>query len=168
MDELMRSKEKITVRPAREDDLSILLSIWSEFVEMYSTFDYDFEVAENAPEVLRDSMRAGLADESSVVLVAMIDGEIAGFLRGWVFENIPGYLPTRKGFIHEIIVRSEHRGHHVGQHLLRSAVKWFRRQGVETIEVKISGKNSVARAFWGIEGFKERQFVMELDLRKQG
>jgi ribosomal protein S18 acetylase RimI-like enzyme len=162
----MDKSATITVRMPSEADLPELLSIWSEFVEMYSTFDYDFEVAENAREILSEAMMKGLSDEDTVILIAEIDGEIAGFLRGWIFENIPGYLPARKGFIHEIIVKSAYRGHHVGHELLRRAVDWFKERGTESIEVKISGKNSVARAFWGIEGFKEKQFVMELDLKE--
>jgi GNAT superfamily N-acetyltransferase len=163
---VMDEQATIHVRAAHAEDFPALLEIWSEFVEMYTTFDYDFEVAENAPDVILRSMREGLERGDTLILLAEEGGRVCGFLRGWTEDNIPGYLPVRKGFIHEIIVRSEHRGHHVGQQLLKGAVEWFREQKIESIEVKISGKNSVARAFWGIEGFKEKQFVMELDLNE--
>jgi ribosomal protein S18 acetylase RimI-like enzyme len=162
----MTDSAPIEVRRAREEDIPTLLAIWSEFVDAYVAFDVDFEVAEDAPQVLLEEMRNAFEDERTILVIAEIGGKTVGFLRGWIDDNVPGYLPALKGFIHEIVVRSEHRGHHVGKMLVREAVRWFRSRDADVVEIRISGQNSIARAFWAMEGFKEKQFVMEMDLRQ--
>jgi ribosomal protein S18 acetylase RimI-like enzyme len=97
------------------------------------------------------------------VFVALVDGEIAGFVSTWIDrEASVGYIPN-------LAVRKENRAKGIGRRLLEYALNRFRREGVALARIETLDQNPIGQHLYPSVGFVEvaRQihFAMRLDDR---
>lgn len=86
------------------------------------------------------------------VLVAEVDGEVAGFVALGPFRAWPGYWPTVE---HSIHVHADLRGHGVGRLLLDAVAERARARGKLVLVAGVDGGNDASIRFHERLGFRE-------------
>jgi ribosomal-protein-alanine N-acetyltransferase len=114
----------------------------------------------------------------SIVLVAMYDGAVLGFVLGRV---VPGNVAATEAEIYNIAVVNEARRKGIGRMLLTGAIEHFISKACECIWLEVRSSNSAAVQFYENNGFNrsairrnfysnpvEDALVMRLDLTGKG
>ena len=114
----------------------------------------------------------------SIVLVAMYDGAVLGFVLGRV---VPGNVAATEAEIYNIAVRNEARRKGIGRMLLAAAIDHFISRACKCIWLEVRSSNSAALQFYENNGFNrsairrnfyadpvEDALVMRLDLTGKG
>jgi len=146
----------IIIREAKEFDLLTIGKLTLELIKaMGNTEGIDIKlIAENCRNLL--------SELNSHILVAEIDGVVAGFVNFTTRKTI--LHRGLSGLIDELIVAKSYRGKGVGKQLLSSAIKKSRQLGCCEVEVSTERTNIKAREFYRQCGFTERGVLFEIDL----
>jgi len=146
----------IIIREARESDLLTIRKLTLELIEdMGNTEGIDIKlIAENCQNFLSEA--------NSHILVAEIEGVVAGFLNFTTRKTI--LHRGLSGLIDEIIVAKSYRSKGLGKQLLSSAIENSRQLGCCEVEVSTEKTNIRAREFYRQYGFAERGVLFEIDL----
>jgi GNAT superfamily N-acetyltransferase len=147
---------KILIREAKESDLLTIGKLTLELIEaMGNTEGIDIQlIAENCRNLLNEV--------NSHILVAEIEGVVAGFVNFTTRKTI--LHCSFSGLIDELIVAKSYRGKGIGKQLLLSAIKKNRQLGCCEVEVSTEKTNIKAREFYRQCGFAERGVLFEIDL----
>jgi phosphinothricin acetyltransferase len=146
-------------RPATESDLQDILEIYNEQVDN-STATFDIE---------RRSMEAQLEwvkqfEHPYTLLVAELDGEVAGWGCLHPFGGKPGYRFTTENSVY---VRADVRGEGVGRALLAALIEAGAANGFYTIIARIAGDNPASVRLHESLGFeyagREREVGRKFD-----
>jgi len=146
----------IIIREARESDLLTIKQLTFELIEtMGDTEGIDIKlIAENCQNFL--------SEVNSYILVAEIEGVVAGFINFTTRKTISHR--GLSGLIDELIVAKSYRGKGVGKQLLSSVIEKSRQLGCCEVEVSTEKTNIKAREFYRQCGFTERGVLFEIDL----
>lgn len=147
---------EILIREAKESDLLTIGKLTLELIEaMGNTEGIDIKlIAENCRNLLNEV--------NSHILVAEIEGVVAGFVNFTTRKTI--LHRGLSGLIDELIVAKSYRGKGIGKQLLSSAIKKSRQLGCCEVEVSTEKTNIKAREFYRQYGFTERGMFFEMDL----
>ena len=138
-------------RIANTNDLDALIRISEDFFQLSRYyFDGNFPKSK-CKEFYQDWITKSVSGEfDDVVLVAEIEGEIAGFIScKRASRNL--------GRIGLIGVKKEQAGCGVGNLLLEAAFYWFSEQKVSSVEVVTQGRNIAAQRLYQKNGFKTQK-----------
>ncbi|GHF44960.1 GNAT superfamily N-acetyltransferase [Deinococcus metalli] len=147
---------RLSLRPGQPGDLPFLQSLaprlvasapaWRDRAAMLAEYDELFTAALTDPE------------PGSAVLVALLDGQSAGF-------TLLYWHPHDQGvFIKDLAVSADAEGQGVGRFLLTAIEEWGRQQGAQEIMLKTSWFNARAREFYAAVGFREDHVALVLRL----
>jgi len=80
-----------------------------------------------------------LSDENSVIFVAESGGKIIGFIHASIkgTDASPAMLQRKYGWIHDLMVRKEYRGHGIGRALNEKVRAWALGKNVNEIELNV-------------------------------
>jgi ribosomal protein S18 acetylase RimI-like enzyme len=141
------------VRPAEEDDLAEVASMYEDLDVHYRRFPYHFPRIENLGEAWLASFRRTLG-RFSQLFVAELDGKIVGFSLGRL-KRVP---PYRGGFlvgeISDVWVHPEARRLHIGEVLNLQTIAWLGSQGAESVEVQVLEGNQPIQHLYEKLGFQ--------------
>lgn len=144
----------VTVRRGRSEDVEALAELWRLMWDFHAPLDPRFQATPAADRVMAAWIDENLQNPRSAVFVAEgADGRLDGYCLAMVLENPPVLPHQFFGYVSEISVRDRRRG--AGTSLLEAAHAWFRDEGVAYVEVNVSVRNPVARAFWRRNGYGE-------------
>lgn len=101
----------------------------------------------------RDNLRRYLHRNPGMSLVVTKGGEIVATLKA-------GH-DGRRGFLHHLAVKEEHRGAGLARKLVERCLALLAEQGIRQVRVFVYDSNRAALAFWKHMGFE----VMEYDYR---
>lgn len=137
----------MTIRPARLDDIPGMSAIWTPIVtDTLVTF---------TNHVKTDAELADMIAEKAVVdqplLVAELDGRIAGFATYGAFRSGPGYARTVE---HTILLADWARGRGIGRALMVEIEDFAAVRGIHSLWAGVSGANPGAVAFHEKVGFR--------------
>ncbi len=92
---------------------------------------------------------------------AWIGEDAEGRVLGYLLLGESGWLtPEPHGFIYDIWVAPEHRGHGVGKSLVSWAADWARSRGYHKIKLEVADSNARARHVYEELGFRpERHYL---------
>jgi GNAT superfamily N-acetyltransferase len=117
------------------------------------------ETASSAPDAYEaDEERAARAfaaidaDESQTLLVAEVDGEIAGSLHLVIVPNLT-HNARPWAIVENIVVGSRHRRAGIGRQLVRDAIDRARRAGCYKVQLLSRIEREGAHEFYGSLGF---------------
>jgi len=147
---------EILIREAKGSDLLTIGKLTLELIEaMGNTEGIDIKlIAENCRNLL--------SEVNSHILVAEIEGVVAGFVNFTIRKTI--LHRGLSGLIDELIIAKSYRGKGIGKQLLLSVIKKSRQLGCCEVEVSTEKTNIKAREFYRQYGFTERGVLFEMDL----
>jgi len=97
-------------------------------------------------------------------VVAEEDGEIVGFMLCLLEPNVPVYRERKIGVISDVYVKEGRRRKGLAKKMLDFAAKWFKKNKVRTVRLKVAADNLEARAAWRMLGFEQFMIDKRLDL----
>jgi GNAT superfamily N-acetyltransferase len=129
-----------SIRPARPDDVPVLLSLIRELADYERSLD---QVAATA-----GSLRSALFADAPAVFchVAVLDAEVVG-LALW-FLNFSTWTGTHGIYLEDLYVRPDARGAGAGRALLLSLVDVARERGYARVEWSVLDWNEPAIGFY--------------------
>jgi len=108
---------------------------------------------EEKEELIRRNLREQLTDENHLILIAEVEGEIAGFAHAEVQQRTT-HLPNIIGNIATIYVSGSLRRRGIGRRLVQEVCKFFRSKNVEDIYLRYVLGNKEGEEFWKTLGFE--------------
>lgn len=155
----MDKRQDVTVRDAVEKDLDRIAELWSEMIDLHHDLDERFWIRKPDGEAnFRRSMAESLGDAKRVLVVAEVDGRVAGFALGHINDEPTTMSERPSAYISDVSVGSEFRGKGVGRRLVDAAMETLAKFGVEDLTLLAACKNECAVGFYEALGF-ERQFI---------
>lgn len=145
----------MNIRAATEADLPAILAITNEVIA-HTTAIYCYE-----PQTLEERTRwfADLKKGGWPIIVAEVEGEVAGFGSIGVFRTRPGYKYTGE---HSVHVDTRYRGRGIGRALLRMLITEGERKGLHTLVGGIDAENTVSLKLHADHGFVETARMPEV------
>lgn len=130
----------LTVRPARAQDVSLLLELFGELAE-YEHLEHELKAtAEQLGEALFGARPAAEA------LIAERDREAIGY--ALFFPTFSSFLASTGVWLEDLFVRSDSRGEGVGKALLEAVAALVRERGGERLEWAALDWNELALGFY--------------------
>lgn len=129
--------------------------------EIFSTNFEDFHYSESFAAAFRHDLRRAALDPQHGLFV-LDEGELAGFL--WVVICQNGWTGERYGYINNIYVTPQRRGHGLAEELMRQAENFFAARHVRRLRLTVTTSNAAAMALYRHCGFRTTRHEMEKDL----
>ncbi|HEY3899965.1 MAG TPA: GNAT family N-acetyltransferase [Chthoniobacter sp.] len=124
------SENLLTIRPAEIGDAAMVAEIYNEAIlTTTATFDTEPKTVEEREQWLRSH------DERHPVLVAVVDGRVAGWASLTAWSERPAYANTAETSFY---VHSTHRGRGIGRKLKEAIVAEARRLGYHTLIARVA------------------------------
>lgn len=148
--------EKVSIRKARLADLPVLLSQWLVFDIDGEKIEPEFcKLGKNAVAELKKHIRKQILAKDSIILIAVENGKILGFIFGAIKKN-PATLAIKKvGRIHAFSVVPSKRKKGTGKKLLQKMFDWFKTKKVHYVSLgTLTNKTKTPKMYEHL-GFKE-------------
>ena len=127
------------IRPAREQDLDMLVSL----LRLLFTIEEDFGI-DAAKQ--RRGLAMLLGDERACILVAEQDGEIVGMCTGQLVTSTAEGGPSV--LVEDVVVAQEYRGENIGRSLMEALTVWAKSCGASRMQLLADKNNPPALAFY--------------------
>jgi len=137
----------IEVRPAREADLDRLAQFWYERAAL-SPLPRGVALQPDARAHWQKVAHGWLTRHEWCVLVAVAEGELAGFGAGRLVEGPPGFNPAQHGEIAAFALDGHAYHPGAGRALVDGLQRWFRERGITRVSVTVPKGSAVEQAFW--------------------
>ena len=159
----------VIVRVAEQQDIPDIVRLWWQMMDYHAMMDTRFRPlpAPEAKRIWEKHLREDLWDrEAHHILVAEVDGQMAGMMIGALRAPYPVFEPERFGFVVGAAVGQDARRSGIGRALFEALKAWFREQGVASIQLEAGHHNPTSQPFWRAMGFTNYMDVMWADLEE--
>jgi ribosomal protein S18 acetylase RimI-like enzyme len=150
------------IRQAKVEDVSQIVGIWNQLMELHAGLDALFQRCEGAEGMFAEFVRTNIADDSKVVIVAESDRVVIGYCQGMLEQHPPALEKRDYGYIMDMAVDTRHQREGAGEAMVRKVCRWFKEKGINRVEVRYHVKNKISSGFWpkmGFEVFSKRGFM---------
>ena len=109
--------------------------------------------------VYTDWLLRVIRGQNGVIYFSENSGKVIGCAAGFIHEPEPKEVAegtTRYGRVQELYVDSAHRGHGIGQALMKKCEEYFRRNGCAFVYVEVFAPNKSAHDFYHTCGYEDR------------
>lgn len=141
----VKSRPAISVRPLEIEDLPKIQEIDQKTTGRYRAFTYD------------DPQRNCLGGDLAISFVAEIDGEVVGFIFGWLVDALWAYHQGAR--LEMIGVDPEHRREGVGRALLAAFLRGCEEKGAHEVHLLVHLHDRELKAFLSKSRFQQGQLV---------
>jgi ribosomal protein S18 acetylase RimI-like enzyme len=149
------------VRRATRSDLKEVAALAAELVTQHHTVDPErFFLPERVEEGYALWLGRELERSQAVVLVAEVDGRVAGYAYGTLEGRNWNALLAEHGAIHDILVASSVRGRGVGGELLGALLVELEAAGAPRIVLQTMVSNQPAQRLFAKAGFRPTMLEM--------
>ncbi|QEM04543.1 GNAT family N-acetyltransferase [Mucilaginibacter rubeus] len=149
------------IRKATIEDLPVLL----QFEQGIITAERPFDSTLKPDPISYYDLKAFITSTDVQVLVAEIDGEIAGSGYARIKKNPDAYYDFEKyAYLGFMYVLPAYRGMGVNQAIIEELKKWIVEQGVTEIRLEVYNDNIGAIKAYEKAGFKKRMIEMRIRL----
>lgn len=154
------------IRPAEPRDLAALGRLGASLMRTHYAFDRQRFLSpdEGAEAGYAAFLGTQLHEDDAVVMVAEIDGAVAGYVYAGVEPLSWKELRDEAGFVHDLLVSDEARNSGVGRQLLDAAVSWLKQRGMPRVVLWTAFPNAGARRLFERQGFRPTMVEMTLEL----
>ena len=160
----MSESSDVIIRQAALSDIYAIRDLWILMMDYHKDFDHRFTIVPKGPELFLDYCRSILKNPNYMVLVAEIKDTIVGYVISAIFDNPEIFILSRYGFLAEMSVAPDLRSTGIGNKLWTKTAKWFRREGINVVQLNVSFLNDKGIKFWESLGFKPFLHVLWNDL----
>ena len=151
---------EVTARQAGPDDLSVLVSFYSQLKDEMTTLHSMWPLADGLPEPIDRAFSDALADEDTLVFLGMIDGCPLGFLVARVEDLLPQARGERVGSIRLVFVEADAREVGIGESMREMALGELRARGLRRFDAHVLPGHRLVKNFFEAGGFSARSIVM--------
>ena len=138
-----------------DDDLSDVIRLSRAFFDEYARHEPTFfgiDTLEDAD--ITTFFGRSLADEDGATFVAVIDGQIVGYIAGGVRAQPAFYQVKQVGAISGLMVRADHRREGIASALLREMIAFFGARGATHYTAYTAAANEGAIRFYARHGMR--------------
>lgn len=128
----------IEIRRAGNGDLDLIAPLFDLYRVFYGK--------PSDPALARDFIEARLGRDESVILLASVDGTVAGFAQ--LFPGFSSVSATRTWILNDLLVLPEARRRGVARALLTAAADFARADGALRLELETDHDNATAQALY--------------------
>lgn len=121
--------------------------LFLEFFKSEKEYDENYNIKENVNSFIND-----LLDENKILLAAIENNKVAGFLYGFIERKENFNSPV--GHISFLYVDNEYRNKKIATNLIDKFIYELKKINIEIVEVKSFENNEVAKAIYLKYGFK--------------
>jgi ribosomal protein S18 acetylase RimI-like enzyme len=154
------------IRAGELSDISRIEPLWVSLYEGQREMSSEIVVSPEQFAYWRKSMEVVFGRFSHLV-VAELTGDIVGFVAARIRTLPPHLGGGPAGFISEVFVSNECRGHGLAAKMMASALDWFRLQGVGRVELQVLTENESARKLYQKLGWREELVQMVCSIPTQ-
>ena len=144
----------LKLRKAKQADVDAILDIWCELMDFHEQFDPTFKRARNGHKAFGKYLSSQITSRKAIVLLAVEDGKIQGYLLAHTAEKPPVFAARKYGMITDLAVTEANRRGGIGTKLYEESIEWFKSKKIERIELGVTTSNPVSYAFWSKLGYK--------------
>jgi len=155
----------VVIRVALPEDVVAISKLWFKFMEYNAAFDNSFEVKPKSSARFAREIQQRLIDPNYRIAVAEMDDELVGYCFSYVSKKPYFFKLGKFGFIGDLYVLDLHRRRGIGRILVDDAHGFFRRRGVNQVELLVATKNVETIKFWERLGYIR---LLEWLYKKQG
>ncbi len=144
----------IVVRPpTSEEELERVAKLLVRFYRVNEEFDPLYTMVDNPLEPAKQMVKRYAEDPDSVLLVALYEGFVIGFIHGEVRRN-PILRASPLGVLMELYVHPSYRRRGIATKLIEEASRRLREKGAVAIAAEFPHLNEIAVAFYRKLGFR--------------
>lgn len=149
------SCDPLRIRQATMDDYDALVALFDELDEFHHLARPDVFRRFDGPARTRGQIEEWLAGVGSTVLVAELNGMVAGLAVLLTRPPSPfaGAVPLKAIELDNLVVHSSLRSQGIGRRLIEATIAWSRGQGASHVGVAVHAFNRNARRFYERTGF---------------
>ncbi|KZS40877.1 hypothetical protein AWE51_24705 [Aquimarina aggregata] len=152
----------MTIRPAKKEDLPILLDFEQKLIEAERPMD----VTLKTEKISYYDIGAYIDTENTEVVVAEIDNTIVGSGYGQIRNRQDFFKQKQIGYIGFIYVKEEHRGKGVSQKVIQYLYDWFKTKNLDEVRLTVYEKNPRAIKAYEKVGFEKHLIEMRINLKE--
>jgi GNAT superfamily N-acetyltransferase len=144
----------LTIRKAASSDVEKIVELGlllQQHAEKSNPFIW--RITEEGKNLLKQKVETDLTDSNVVVLLAEVDGEMIGYVRGEVTSR-SDHTPRTVGQVSRMYVLKQFRKKGVGRGLIEELCSFFDSNKVEDLTVRYIIGNKEAERFWEKLGFE--------------
>jgi ribosomal protein S18 acetylase RimI-like enzyme len=145
---------KAVIRAATRRDIPAIVALGEELLDFHRVRDPFFTRAANSSRLFAKFVEGNIRNDAVRVLVATVEGKIAGYCQGMLEQHPPVLAEPRYGQILDFMVAAEYRRAGIGEQMFNTLCDWFHARGMHRIEVRHSTANESAARFWSKMGFQ--------------
>jgi len=157
------------IRRAARGDLDALGRLGARLMHLHYEFDRKrfMRPGARAEQGYAAFLETQLDDPESLVLVAVRDGEVRGYVYAAIEPQSWKELRDRAGFIHDILVDEASRGMGIADTLMDHALGWLREQRMPRVILSTAAANGTAQRLFIRKGFRTTMFEMTFELNDE-
>ena len=144
----------IVIRRARPADFERIMPLAFALQEYEASIDEAVKVTPKTKEDLLKFLRKNFRRKDARFFMALEDGEVVGYISGWLSKANISVSGKSYGFICDCYVREKYRGRGIGKLLNVELMKWFKEEEAEYVEVYTYVSNEAGKGFWESDGFR--------------
>jgi len=151
----------IKIRKAKQSDTESILTLWAEMMDFHANYDKHYSRTESSKKGFRKFVSENISSKKSLVLVASYNKNIVAYTIASIVKYPIVLQKKQFGAVYELTVQTEFRRNGIGKQLFAETQKWFKKRGVNRIELSVLRKNPISSKFWkkmGFEPYLERRF----------
>lgn len=153
------------IRPLREDELQQFVDeLWTPFSREMAEHDPYHELVDEFREDTSEYRRERLGEEGRIDRVAVVDGELVGYVTAEFQETPPVFAHDDTVHINELYVRPQHRRQGIGVDLLANAESWGEAQGCGHAALNVDRWNESAQALYEDREYEVKRHNMRKPL----
>ena len=144
---------KLKIRKSQPGDARVLAELWHEMARFHARQGSYWRIKPKCKKGYVTYMQEVAKAKDKAVFIAEGDGRPVGFIMVQLSSRARIFVEREHGLVVDLAVTKAVRRSGIGQKLFERAVRWFKTQGVKTLEVRASTSNPLATAFWRKMGF---------------
>lgn len=151
----------LTVRPMKKADLDAVARLGAALVRLHHHFDpRRFFMTDDPQGGYKWFLGTQLKNADVVLLVAELDGEVAGYLFGGLEERDWARLLDTHGAIHDVYVDERYRRRGVARALVNGGIEALEGRGAKRVVLSSAWPNTEAQALFEACGFRRTMVEM--------
>ncbi len=144
-----------------EKDVAAAAKLAAQLVRQHHAFDpRRFFLTDDVEDGYRWYFGTQLAEPEGVLLVAEVDGEVAGYLYGSVEPRDWAKLLDRHGAIHDVFVDARFRRRGIAKALMDAGIRELEKKGAPRVVLYSAQDNADAQTLFAQLGFRRTMVEM--------